>query len=58
VIPEEAILERHARYLLEVRIANRELKKILPEVREQAAAQQLPADLRKLVAKRFEKTPA
>jgi hypothetical protein len=54
VIPEEKVLEGHARYLLEVQIANQELEKILPEVRKQAAAQQLPADLRKLVAKQFE----
>jgi hypothetical protein len=58
VIPEEKVLEGHARYLLEVQIANQELEKMLPEVRKQAAAQQLPADLRKLIAKQFEKTPA
>jgi len=58
VLPEKAILEGHARYLLEVLIANQELEKILPLVREQAAAQKLPADLRSLVAKQFEKTPA
>ena len=58
MIPDEKVLEGHARYLLEVLIANQELEKILPEVRKQAAAQQLPADLRKLVAKQFEKTPA
>jgi hypothetical protein len=58
VIPDEKVIEGHARYLLEVLIANQELEKILPEVRKQAAAQQLPADLRKLVAKQFEKTPA
>jgi hypothetical protein len=58
VIPEEKVLEGHARYLLEVMIANQELEKILPEVRKRAAAQQLPADLRKLVAEEFEKTPA
>jgi hypothetical protein len=58
VIPEEKVLEGHARYLLEVLIANQELEKILPEVRKQAAAQKLPADLRKLVAKEFEKMPA
>ena len=58
VLPEEKVLEGHARYLLEVLIANQELAKVMPEVRKQAAAQQLPADLRKLVAKQFEKTPA
>jgi hypothetical protein len=58
VIPEEKVLEGHARYMLEVLMANQELEKILPEVRKQAAAQQLPANLRKLVAKQFEKTPA
>jgi hypothetical protein len=58
VIPEEKVLEGYARYLLEVMIANQELEKILPEVRKRAAAQQLPADLRKLVAEEFEKTPA
>ena len=58
VIPEEAILEHHARHLLEVLVANQKLEEILPEVRKQAAAQQLPADLRKLVAMQFEKTPA
>jgi hypothetical protein len=55
VIPEEKVLEGHARYLLEMLIANQELEKILPEVRKQAAARKLPADLRKLVAKEFEK---
>ena len=44
-------------YLLEVLIANQELEKILPEVRKQAEAQTLPADLCKRVAKQFEKTP-
>jgi hypothetical protein len=29
VIPEEKVLESHARYLLEVLIANQELEKIL-----------------------------
>jgi hypothetical protein len=58
VIPEEKVLESHARYLLEVLIANQELEKILPEVRKRAAAHQLPANLRKLVANQFEKTPA
>ena len=57
VIPEEKVLESHARYLLEVLIANQELEKILPEVRKRAAVRKLPANLRKLVAKQFEKTP-
>jgi hypothetical protein len=58
VLPEEKVIEGHARYLLEVMITNQELEKILPEVHKQAAAQTLPANLRKLVAKQFEKTPA
>jgi hypothetical protein len=58
VLPEEKVIEGHARYLLEVMITNQELEKILPEVHKRAAAQTLPANLRKLVAKQFEKTPA
>jgi hypothetical protein len=45
VIPDDAVLERHARQVLTRELANRELARIMPAMEADATAMALPADL-------------
>jgi hypothetical protein len=57
VIPDAAVMEQHARYWLELELADRALKKAIPEVKEQLAAIKLPTDLRQLVEAELQRDP-
>jgi hypothetical protein len=46
LVPEDALLEQHARRLLEQRLASQALTRLKSKITRQAAATKLPADLR------------
>ncbi|MGC2415973.1 MAG: hypothetical protein WA459_25180 [Stellaceae bacterium] len=58
VIPDDDILEQHARRMLERRIVVRELDKLLPDIRKRVGAADLPDDLHGLVEALLEEQPA
>jgi hypothetical protein len=57
VIPEDDILELHARRMIERQMVLRALDGLLPSIREQAAKAKLPDDLRRRVEEQFENRP-
>jgi DNA topoisomerase 6 subunit A-like protein len=57
IIPDDEVLELHARRMLERHLVLRRLEKLLPEIREQVANTALPDDLRKLVEERLDQEP-
>jgi Ser-tRNA(Ala) deacylase AlaX len=57
VLPDEATLQAHARFIIEARLINKEIEKLKESIRERASAHKLPT-LRKLVEKEFKDAPA
>ena len=57
IIPPRAVLEEHARHLLEERFAKEALEPLLAEIRERAKKENLPADLAERVDVELEKEP-
>jgi hypothetical protein len=58
IIPDDEVLEMHARRMLERRLVLRELDKMLPGIREQVTKANLPDDLREHVEALLEEQPA
>jgi hypothetical protein len=57
IIPEDTVIERHARRTIEQRLLERAIAKISGEIAEQAKTADLPADLRDQIAAFFEEQP-
>jgi DNA topoisomerase VI subunit A len=58
VVPDDDVLELHARRMLERRMVLREMDKLLPDIRKRVADTALPADLQELVEGLLEEQPA
>lgn len=58
VIPDAAVMEQHARHWLELELADRALKRAIPQVKKQLAAIKLPPDLRQLVEAELQREPS
>jgi len=57
LIPDDNILQQHARRLLEQQLAAAAIAKLMPEIVKQAQARRLPAALRKRIADILQKEP-
>jgi hypothetical protein len=57
VVPDDDVLELHARRMLERRMVLREMDKLLPDIRKRVADTALPADLQELVEGLLEEQP-
>jgi hypothetical protein len=57
VIPDDDVLELHARRMLERRMVLREMDKLLPDVRKRASEAVLPDDLHELVEDLLDENP-
>ena len=57
LVPDDTILERHARRLVEQRLASAAIAGLQPDITKRAAAKKLPADLRSRVANVFTENP-
>jgi hypothetical protein len=50
LVPEDAVLEQHARRLIEQRLANEAIARLKSKITQQAGAKKLPTDLRERLA--------
>ena len=57
LVPEEAILERHARRLIEQQLAKKVIARVSSRIAKEAASRKLPADLLARVAEALEEKP-
>jgi hypothetical protein len=55
LIPEDGVLEEHARHVLEQRFAKEAFEPLLAQVRERAKKEKLPADLARRVRDELKK---
>ena len=57
IVPQEAIIQAHARHLFESEFADAAVAKLRPKIQKQAAAAELPADLRQQIEAGLVKVP-
>jgi len=57
LVPEDAILEQHARRLIEQQLARKAIARVASKIAKEAASQKLPADLLARIAAALEEQP-
>ena len=57
IVPQDAIIQAHARHLFESEFADAAVAKLRPKIQKQAAAAELPADLRQQIEAGLVKVP-
>ena len=57
VVPEDAILEQHARRLIEQQLARKAIARVASKIAKEAASQKLPSDLLARIGAALEEKP-